>query len=208
MRSFPAPLALAALLAMLGAAVAAAPSAARGDAPAQAPAHVTGTAVIEDGDTLDLGPVPIRLHGIDAPEAGQRCATASGGQWACGAVATARLDALAGGRELRCLARDVDLGLPGRPLGARRRRLAEGGLPDQGQHRPGRPEDLPHALVALLRAHADRHGRGRAMVLRRGRGTGRRVDGGAGKVGVRRPHHRVSTHAAALDALKAKGRIR
>ena len=106
MTGCPAPLALAALLAMLAAA--AAPSAARAEAPAQAPAHVTGTAVIEDGDTLDLGPVPIRLHGIDAPEAGQRCATPSGGQWACGAVATARLDELAGGRALRCLARDVD----------------------------------------------------------------------------------------------------
>ena len=95
---------------MLGAA--AAPSAARAEAPAQAPvqapAYVTGTAVIEDGDTLNLGPVPIRLHGIDAPEGEQRCATPSGGQWACGAAATARLDALAGGRELRCLARDVD----------------------------------------------------------------------------------------------------
>ena len=100
----PAPLALAALVVL----VATCPAAARADAPAQAPAHVTGTAAIEDGDTLSLGPVAIRLHGIDAPEAGQRCATPLGGRWACGAVATARLDALAGGRELTCLARDVD----------------------------------------------------------------------------------------------------
>lgn len=80
------------------------PAAAR----AQTPAYVTGTAVIEDGDTLSLGPVSIRLHGIDAPEGQQRCATPSGGQWACGAAATARLNELAGGRDLRCLARDVD----------------------------------------------------------------------------------------------------
>ena len=92
------------LLAALLVLVATCPAAAR----AQTPAYVTGTAAIEDGDTLDLGPVAIRLHGIDAPEAGQRCAAPLGGRWACGAAATARLDALAGGRELRCLARDVD----------------------------------------------------------------------------------------------------
>ena len=75
---------------------------------AQTPTLVTGTAQVRDGDTLSLGPVPIRLHGIDAPEEGQRCTTLSGGTWACGAVATARLDALAGGRALTCLAQDVD----------------------------------------------------------------------------------------------------
>ena len=75
---------------------------------AQVPTLVTGTAEVRDGDTLSLGPIAIRLHGIDAPEEGQRCTTASSGTWACGAVATARLDALAGGRALTCLARDVD----------------------------------------------------------------------------------------------------
>ncbi len=43
--------------------------------------RITGTATIVDGDTIDLGPVLIRLHGIDAPEAGQRCGTANGGTW-------------------------------------------------------------------------------------------------------------------------------
>ena len=32
---------------------------------------VTGVAEVFDGDTLDIGPVRIRLHGIDAPESGQ-----------------------------------------------------------------------------------------------------------------------------------------
>ena len=99
MRPFPAPLALAVLLAL-----AALPAALC----AQAPTRIIGTAEVRDGDTLNLGPVSIRLHGIDAPEAGQRCATSTGGQWACGAIATARLDALAGGRDLICLARAVD----------------------------------------------------------------------------------------------------
>lgn len=100
MRPSPAPPALAMLLALLMVV----PSAAG----AQAPTRIVGTAEVGDGDTLGLGPVSIRLHGIDAPEAGQRCATPTGGRWSCGAAATARLDALAAGRQLTCLARDVD----------------------------------------------------------------------------------------------------
>lgn len=45
---------------------------------------IIGEARVIDGDTLDVGPVRIRLHGIDAPEAGQRC-----GQWHCGDRAAA-----------------------------------------------------------------------------------------------------------------------
>ena len=75
---------------------------------AETPTLVTGTAEVRDGDTLLLEPFSIRLHGIDAPEEGQRCATPSGGTRVCGAVATTRLNALAGGWALTCRARDVD----------------------------------------------------------------------------------------------------
>lgn len=75
---------------------------------AEEPTLITGIAEIRDGDTLSLGPVSIRLHGIDAPEAAQSCDAAGGGRWTCGAAATARLDALAGGRALVCTAREVD----------------------------------------------------------------------------------------------------
>ena len=80
----------------------------------ETPAYVIGTAVIEDGDTLSLGPVTIRLHGIDAHETRQRCTTASGGQWACGTDATARLNALAGKRKLRDARGPPDYGSIGR----------------------------------------------------------------------------------------------
>ena len=71
-------------------------------------AEITGTVQVTDGDTLDLGPVIIRLHGIDAPEAGQSCAMPGGGTWPCGRRATERLAELVEGQEVRCTARETD----------------------------------------------------------------------------------------------------
>jgi endonuclease YncB( thermonuclease family) len=71
-------------------------------------ARIIGEARVIDGDTLDIGPVRIRLHGIDAPEAGQRCGKETGGSWRCGDQATARLAELVGGKEIECAARDRD----------------------------------------------------------------------------------------------------
>lgn len=68
----------------------------------------SGSAKVVDGDGLKIGPVEIRIHGIDAPEAGQKCPKASGGSWACGTAATGLLDELAGGRDVDCTARDQD----------------------------------------------------------------------------------------------------
>ena len=45
---------------------------------ARAAGAVAGSARVIDGDTLDVGGVRIRLHGIDAPESGQSCR--AGGQ--------------------------------------------------------------------------------------------------------------------------------
>ncbi len=41
--------------------------------PTLALADVTGPARVIDGDTIAIGTERIRLHGIDAPESGQRC---------------------------------------------------------------------------------------------------------------------------------------
>ena len=71
-------------------------------------AIITRPARVVDGDGLKIGRVAIRLHGIDAPEAAQSCPAASGGTWPCGEDATVLLEALAGGEEVVCTARDRD----------------------------------------------------------------------------------------------------
>ena len=64
--------------------------------PAYAGAHVI------DGDTLEVDGVKIRLYGIDAPEAGQACATPGGGTWACGKAAIALVERLVAYTDVRC----------------------------------------------------------------------------------------------------------
>jgi endonuclease YncB( thermonuclease family) len=67
----------------------------------RAEVEITGAARVLDGDTLDIGPVRIRLHGVDAPESQQACATAKG-EWPCGKAAAARLAALTAGKTVVC----------------------------------------------------------------------------------------------------------
>ena len=69
---------------------------------------VAGTARVTDGDSLRIGAVRIRLHGIDAPELDQTCTDAAGRDWACGLWARDRLARLAEGRRLACEAVEVD----------------------------------------------------------------------------------------------------
>lgn len=71
-------------------------------------ARIIGTASVTDGDTLTIGPVRVRLHGIDAPEAGQTCKGANGRSWQCGTEATNRLAELVEGRKIECKAVDRD----------------------------------------------------------------------------------------------------
>jgi endonuclease YncB( thermonuclease family) len=73
-------------------------------APAQ---DVSGPARASDGDTLNLTGIPIRLHGIDAPELAQSC-TRGGVSWACGREAADRLAVLVAGKSVRCEQRDID----------------------------------------------------------------------------------------------------
>jgi len=76
--------------------------------PAEASANrIEGVGRVIDGDTLDVGGVRVRLHGIDAFESNQMC-DGPRGPWACGAAATRSLKARAEGRDLVCQVLDTD----------------------------------------------------------------------------------------------------
>ncbi|HSK39916.1 MAG TPA: thermonuclease family protein, partial [Arenibaculum sp.] len=55
---------------------------------------VRGAATAVDGDLLDLEGRELRLHAIDAPDAGQTCRTRGGREYDCGAEARAMLGRL------------------------------------------------------------------------------------------------------------------
>jgi len=61
-----------------------------------------------DGDTISIDNVHYRLHGIDAPEAGQRCNESGGGTWRCGDEATRHLEQLIGEAVPVCDNRGID----------------------------------------------------------------------------------------------------
>ena len=61
-----------------------------------------GTARVSDGDTIRIGDMRIRLHGIDTPERDQDCTTEHGFPFACGDAATEVLRARVEGREVTC----------------------------------------------------------------------------------------------------------
>jgi endonuclease YncB( thermonuclease family) len=87
------------ILLALVAAVVAAPQAGRAD--------VVGQATVIDGDTLEIRGQRIRLHGIDAPESGQRCEL-DGEAYLCGQSAAFALADRIGRRTVTCAPRDVD----------------------------------------------------------------------------------------------------
>jgi endonuclease YncB( thermonuclease family) len=67
----------------------------------------TGIARVVDGDTLALGAVKIRLHGIDAPEVSQTCTDIHGAEWTCGKWSKAALERLAS-KPVTCVQQDID----------------------------------------------------------------------------------------------------
>lgn len=69
---------------------------------------LSGAVRMIDADTLDLGDVRVRLHGIDAPELGQLCGAPAGGAWACGDWALTAARDLYDGRAARCDSLDRD----------------------------------------------------------------------------------------------------
>jgi endonuclease YncB( thermonuclease family) len=64
------------------------------------------SAVVRDGNAIQLGDVFYRLDGIDAPEFDQICIDEHADAWACGVEARDQLAKLIGGRAVRC----ADLG--------------------------------------------------------------------------------------------------
>lgn len=75
---------------------------------ASASTLVSGSATVVDGDTIKLGPLSIRIHGIDAPEQGQTCQQRNGRPWDCGSVATAAMADMVRGKALECEPLDTD----------------------------------------------------------------------------------------------------
>ena len=71
-------------------------------------APVVGRASVTDGDTLDIHGVKIRLHGIDAPEAGQTCTDANNASVRCGTLAARALADKIGTAPLSCVPLDRD----------------------------------------------------------------------------------------------------
>ncbi len=63
---------------------------------------------VVDGDTVEIAGTTYRLHGIDAPEAGQTCNRADGKVWPCGRQAIETLEALVSAGELSCDDRGAD----------------------------------------------------------------------------------------------------
>lgn len=71
-------------------------------------AEMTGKVRVIDGDTLDVGKVRVRLHGIDAPETDQPCTTLDGQNWACGDWITRQVRDRFQGAMARCEPLDKD----------------------------------------------------------------------------------------------------
>ena len=71
-------------------------------AKAEIPASITGQATIIDADTIEIHGERIRLEGIDAPESGQRCYSASNKLYRCGAGAANALDKWIGNATVTC----------------------------------------------------------------------------------------------------------
>lgn len=63
-----------------------------------------GTALVIDGDTLDLDGKRIRLMGIDAPEKKQICQA----DWKCGLESTKYLVTLINGKDVTCKGDEID----------------------------------------------------------------------------------------------------
>jgi endonuclease YncB( thermonuclease family) len=61
-----------------------------------------GSAIVHDGDTLQLGDITYRLDGIDAPAIDQTCIDDQADPWSCGIEARDQLTRLINGRNVRC----------------------------------------------------------------------------------------------------------
>ena len=69
---------------------------------------IKGQATVIDGDTIEIARMRIRLHGIDAPESGQKCLDARGQDYRCGQRAAFALADWIGRATVSCQQRDRD----------------------------------------------------------------------------------------------------
>lgn len=61
-----------------------------------------GSAVVVDGDTIEINGERVRLEGIDAPEVAQTCSKVTGEPWDCGLEASEVLRALISNKSVSC----------------------------------------------------------------------------------------------------------
>lgn len=71
-------------------------------------ADFSGAVQVIDGDTIDVGDIRVRIHGIDAPEMDQTCDYQRGGVWACGAFVAQEAARRYQGQQARCEEIDRD----------------------------------------------------------------------------------------------------
>ena len=71
-------------------------------------ADFSGPIVVIDGDTIDVGDVRVRIHGIDAPEQDQKCLSEQGVQWACGTWVSDQIRARFQGQTAQCTHVEID----------------------------------------------------------------------------------------------------
>lgn len=69
--------------------------------------EASGPARIVDGDTIEIGHQVIRIYGIDAAEAGQRCQLPKG-TWDCAPAAKNALAKIAAGKTVQCVGHEFD----------------------------------------------------------------------------------------------------
>ncbi len=77
-------------------------------APAASGTLIVGTAVVTDGDTLEIRDTRVRLHAVDAPESSQSCLDQNSAIYPCGGRAANVLAALIGRHEVSCEVRTPD----------------------------------------------------------------------------------------------------
>lgn len=76
--------------------------------PAPAPQTISGPATVIDADTLRIGRVTVRLHGVDSPEIDQRCTDAKNRPYNCGLLAADVLQEEIAGAIVVCFPLNLD----------------------------------------------------------------------------------------------------
>lgn len=69
---------------------------------------IVGTAIVIDGDTIEIHGIRIRLDAIDAPESAQLCLNADGKRYRCGQASALALADMIGRSTIRCEPRGRD----------------------------------------------------------------------------------------------------